>query len=392
MTRQRQRSLAVGCRLWALTVVIGLSSQAAALGAADSSVAWLTGNELEVRLAEPVGVDWAERSLREALTGLSRAKQVAVFLDRRVDPDQTLQMSLKEAPLGDVFRQVAASRGLGVSHFGPVIYLGPARFTARLRTLAALRLEDVRRLPAEAGLRYVRTQRMAWDDLAEPRRLLERVTRENGLELSGLEKIPHDLWAAADLPPLSLVDRLTLLAGQFDLTFQITGEGRKVVLVPIPAKVSIVRSYPAGRQADAVMEKWAALAPQCRIARDGSRIVVEGLVEDHERIVAADRPTTSRPAMKPAEKENLASKRFTVREANGPLKGLLEELARRLNLEWKIDREALDRAGVSLDKNIIFSVEDATLDQLLDAVLKPAGCTFRRHDKTVEILPAEADE
>ena len=52
MTRQRQRSLAVGCRLWALTVVIGLSSQAAALGAADSSVAWLTGNELEVRLAE----------------------------------------------------------------------------------------------------------------------------------------------------------------------------------------------------------------------------------------------------------------------------------------------------------------------------------------------------
>lgn len=391
MTRRKQRSLAVGCRLWAVAVVIGLSSQAATIRAADSSVAWLTGSELEVRLAEPVGVDSAERSMRETLTGLSRAKQVAVFLDRRADPDQTLQMSLKEAPLRDVFRQVAASRGLGVTHFGPVIYLGPVRFTMRLRTLAALRLEDVRQLPAEVGLRYVRAQRMAWDDLAEPRGLLERVTRENGLEVSGLEKIPHDLWAAADLPPLPLVDRLTLLAGQFDLTFQITGEGRKVVLVPIPAKVSIVRSYPAGRQADTAMQKWAALAPQCRIARDGSRIVVEGLVEDHERIAAAIRPT-SRPTMKPAENENLASKRFTVREANGPLNGLLEELARRLNLEWKIDRAALDRAGISLDQNIIFSVENATLDQLLDAVLKPAGCTFRRHDKTVEILPAEADE
>lgn len=391
MIRRGQRALVIQRGIAVIAVVFGLAGWATALMAAESSTTWLTGSALEARLAEPVGVDWAGRALREALTGLARAKQVAVFLDRRVDPNQEIDVSLKDIPLGDAFRQVAESRGLGVSRFGPVVYVGPVRYTSRLRTLAALRLEEVRKLPAEVGLKFARAQRLEWDDFAEPCTLLKRLARENGFELAGLEQVPHDLWAAADLPPLPLTDRLTLLAGQFDLTFQINAEGKQVRLVPVPEKVSLVRSYLAGRQAEQRMEKWALLVPEGRVERVGNRIVVEGLVEDHERIVAASRPG-SRTAPKPASGESPANKRFTVREANGPLGGLLEELARRLNLELRIDRPALDQAGISLHQNITFGVEDATLDQLLDAVLKPAGCTFRREGTVVEIKPAQNED
>ena len=60
---------------------------------------------------------------------------------------------------------------------------------------------------------------MAWDELAEPRTLLAALARENGLEIEGLDRVPHDLWPAADWPPMSLVDRLTLIAQACVLVF-----------------------------------------------------------------------------------------------------------------------------------------------------------------------------
>ena len=50
--------------------------------------------------------------------------------------------------------------------------------------------------------------------------------------------MPHDLWAAADLPPISLVDRLTLIAIQFDLTFKVAEHGKRLELVPVPENES----------------------------------------------------------------------------------------------------------------------------------------------------------
>jgi len=375
---------AVSRGLWGIAVVFGLAGEVPAVAVSDSSTVWLTGGDLAARLAEPVGGDWAGRPLREALNGLARARQVAIFLDRRVDPDQLLTVSLQDVSLEAALERLAESRGLGVSRFGSVIFLGPVRVAARLRTLAALRSAEVRRLPAEVGLRFARTQRLAWDDLAEPRVLLKHLAEENGFELLGLEQVPHDLWAAADLPPLSLVERVTLLASQFDLTFEVVAEGKQLALTPIGDKVGLVRSYPAGRQAEQLVEKWRALAPECQIERSGSRIIVEGLVEDHERLMASSRPI-SRTTPKLVDGPSPTNKRFTVREAQGPLNGLLDELARRLNLELKIDRQALDQAGISLQQNIRFSVEEATLDELLGAVLAPAGCTFRREGSVVEI-------
>ena len=91
-----------------------------------------------------------------------------------------------------------------------------------------------------------------------PRRAIcsPRWRRECHIEIQGTDRIPHDLWAAGDLPPLNLTDRLTLVAAQFDLTFAIDPTGESVSLVEMPATVEISRSYPfhlsivGGRQCD----------------------------------------------------------------------------------------------------------------------------------------------
>ncbi len=353
---------------------------------AKPATAWLTGRALQAKLAEPVDVYWSETPLRQAVESLSRVHRAAALIDRRVDPGQSLDLKLNGQPLRQVFQQIAASRGLGVSWLGPVAYIGPSRVTSRVRTLAELRRQEVHALSSGAGRKLLSPKRIQWDDLATPRELLAQLAAQSGIEISGLDQVPHDLWAAADLPSLSLVDRLTLIAGQFDLTFQVALDGKSIALIPLPDDVAIQRSYPGGRQPRQLAEKWAALVPDSQIKVVGNKIRVRGLLEDHDRIAESLRPPgprTSRPVRKGQGKDL-----FTGRLA-GPLGELLEALAARFQLRLRIDHEALKQAGISLEQPVSVNVKDATIEQLLGALCAEAGCTFRRKGNVIEVRPAE---
>ena len=268
---------------------------------------------------------------------------------------------------------------------GPVVYLGPPDATARLRTLAELRRQDARRLSADAARKLLQSKPLEWDDFATPRELLAKLAAAGRLEIRGLDRVPHDLWAAADLPDLPLVDRLTLVAGQFDLTFEIASDGSRVTLVPVPEEVAIVRDYPAGQQPGRLVDQWQALVPDAQFKVVGDKIYVKGRLEDLEQIESARRPgatATRRP-------RTGGETRFSGRVLNKPLGEVLRYVESRFDLELKIDREALGRSGVSLDQLVSFSVKDATVDELLTAVLEPVGCAFRRRAKTIEIGPAD---
>jgi len=353
---------------------------------------WLTGEALRTRLAREENVFWEEAPLRQTLEKFCRAQQVAVLVDRRVDPGREIAGAAQSIAVANILQQVTERYDLGVSFFGPLVYFGPPESTARLRTLAELRREDVRRLPSAALAKLAESRPLAWDDFATPRQLLERLAREGGIEIAGLEQIPHDLWAAADLPPLTLVDRITLVAGQFDLTFTISEDGRRLTLIPLPEEVAIVRSFPAGRSPQERLSQWQSLAPDCQFRLAGDKIHVKGLVEEIERIEGDLQPGRAPSAGSPppaAGRPSEAETRFTGRVANKPLGEVLQYLGTQLGLEIRFDRQALARAGVSLDQLVSFSVKEADGDELLEAVLKPVGCTFRRRAGAVEILPAE---
>ncbi len=342
---------------------------------------------LQKKLDEPVDIILAESPLRQALENWARNKNVAVLLDRRIDPGRKIEISLSRTPLRDVLEVIAQKCDMGFTMVGPVAYFAPSETARKVRTLAALSREDVRRLSPAAAKKFLEQKSMAWDDLSTPRELLEKLGREGGIQIAGLEQIPHDLWAGADLPPLDMIERLTLIAGQYDLTFQVSADGKGIRLVPAPERVEMVRTYPAGRQADETAKNIASLAPRARVEVQGERIVVAGTVEDHERISAPHR-TAERGTAKAAE-EDLAYKRFTLTVEEQPVGPLLEQLAHQLNLELKIDARALEQAGVTLERRVSFSVKDATVDELLQAALKQTGLKFVRKGNVVAIEPSE---
>jgi hypothetical protein len=373
-----------------LRIALGALVCGAMFGGRPANVAaageWLTGPSLQKRLSKPVDVLWPGNPLRKAIENLSRTEEVAVLIDRRVDPQRKVSLRLERVPLAAALQEIARRQELGCCLLGPVAYFGPPRVAARLRTLSALRTEEARHLPAEAKARLLQLKPMAWNDLAVPRALLAQLTHENGLVLSGLERVPHDLWAAADLPPLSLVDRLTLIAAQFDLTFQAAPDGKSLALLPLPDDVAIERSYDGGRQPQAVAEQYAALAPGAQIRVVGDKVFVKGLLEEHEQITASRKPAKRPGGRQPSQDAGTTHiDKMTVKEA--PVGQVLQELAGKLNLDLKIDHQALQAAGISLEKRVSLSVQDVTVDELLQEVAKAAQLRVRRQGSVVEIGP-----
>jgi hypothetical protein len=367
---------------------VALATSAAAAWADDDAPRPpVTGRELAQALELPVGLDWSGVELRPALENLSRSNRLAMVLDRRVDPGQELDLSLSDIPLADALRRIAEDRQIGVSQFGPVAYFGPEGAARALRTVAALRKEAVDGLSSERRKLLLKRRAWGWADLDEPRALIAALAKEGRCQVAGLEQVPHDLWAAASLPPLTLVERLSLVLIQFDLTFQLEDGGKVLKLEPIGEGVAIERSFPGGAEPEALAGAWRKLLPDCRIERAGNRIVVRGRVEDLERIESGATGAGTRTTV-----TGQGDKNYTLTVKNLPLGGLLDQLARKMKLEIQLDEAAIERAGIGLEQKVSFAVKEVTFDELFKALLGPAGLAHRRMGDKVEIFPAAAPE
>lgn len=375
------RNIRLCCRLARVALAALLLSLASRSLAAEHP-AWLTGNAAEQRLASPISGSWTGVPVLQVLQSLGSAERLAIVLDRRVDPHGKVDLSATDERMSVVLQRIAAERGQGASMLDAVTYVGPQPVAERLRTLRAMLHDRARDLPPAARRALVERRAWHWDDLATPRELLADLAREAKVTLEGVDQVPHDLWRGADLPPLAWIDRVLLVAVQFDLSCQFDAAGTTVRLVPLPDHVEVTRSFPGRGQAAALAQKWRKQVPAARITVEGDRVMVAGLVEDQELLEEAQRTGSARrTSVKPGKQV------YKLSVDKAPLRSLLAQLGPKLNVEFQWDDAALQQAGRSLDTLVSFKVEDAGLDELLAAVLEPAGLTFKRKDKRVEILP-----
>ena len=299
-------------------VVVLLGFGGAVLGAADNGMTWLTDAAFRRRLNQQESVLWANSPLRASLLRFAEVQRVALLIDRRVDPDQELDLALQDVPVVGIIREAGASRNLSVSVLGSVVYLGPAASAGRLRTVAELRREEIAELGSAVNRKFVEKASLAWEDVASPREVLGRLAAENGLKMINLEKVPHDLWPAYQLPPMSLTDRLTLILHQFDMTYQVAPDGRRVAVGPLPEAVALVRDYPGGSTPEELVEQWRAATTGCEFRVVGDRVYVRGLVEAHEAIEALRNPKRHASAGRDAEAGPSGKKGLHGRRTESP--------------------------------------------------------------------------
>ena len=360
-----------------LLVSVFLVCQLSIPAAADS-VTWKVDNALELQLQMATGFVWKGNPLRRALNRLAQQQQVAMMLDRRIDPDQDTDFRIDQERLELCLMRLALSQRMGVSRVGPVFYFAPPDVADKLATVAALRRDDVKRLPAPRPRQLLAKKPTGWEDLAEPSELVQTLGRDFGVEIVNAELIPHDLWPAVDLPPLSFDQALTIVLAGFQLTFELAPDGSAARLVRIPGDVQLERSYAAGSRAEALLAQLSERFPDARLSVDQGRLVVTGRWEDHHAI---SRLLSGRPVRRPVVRQG--ETRYKLSVENQPVRGLLQALAESLECALVFDERLAEDV---LSQQVSFSVEDATEDQLLRAALAPIGLTYQRQGETLTIL------
>jgi hypothetical protein len=361
---------------------------------AAEPIDWLTDAALAGQLERPFDGSWSGVPLRDIVMSLSTVvthpKRLAIMLDRRVDPGQKLDLKLHNVTLREAITQVARRCDLEVSVLGPVVYLGPQTTVERLRTLAELRRLEVLELPRGRQRAFVNARPWHWNDLTTPRELIAGLTEETGVAIRGHERVPHDLWPAADLPPLALSDRLTLLGSMFDLTFRIAPDGRSVELIPVEPAVVLERSYSLAQSRRGLTKQLASVVPEAAIRVENGQLIVRGRLEDHELVADLLQGKSVRRVERRRAGAPAGEKVFTLTVKQQRVGPFIRQLCKQLGLDARFDQAALDAAGVSLDTVVSFRVQQATLDELLRAALEPAGMTFSRQGRAVEIGPTPA--
>jgi len=302
------------------------------------------------------------------------------MIDRRIDPDQLVTYTARDMPLQGLLTRLASTQRIGVCHIGPVVYFGPTGTTAKLATVAELRREDLRNLPPDARRRLVRLRPLRWQMLSTPRELIDGLAAQSGVRVYEADKtIPHDLWPAGDLPPLGFADGLTLLAAGFGLTFEFSPDGTAVRFVPIPDEVALTRTYRVGPSAGRLATQFAERFPNTAVRAQGDKIQVVGPFEDHDLIARIIRGEKVRRPSTGAGRKN-----YTLKDTVAPVGTIIKKLAPQLGLNVEYDPGVDSKL---LGQRVTVNVKEVSRDELLRAILEPAGLSFRLQGSTLHVVP-----
>lgn len=353
--------------------------------------------QLHQKLSHPVTVAWQDQRLGLATSRLAALYHVPIWRDRRVDPNQSVSLTQTRQPLGDVFAMLAEQRSLSVAVLPGVLYLGPTNAGERLETLLAVRRANLTEASSTTRRKWLTPVKFEWPRLSEPAAILRDVAAHVGVQLQGAEQVPHDLWDAGSVT-VAPVDVATLVLFGFDLTLRIDPQGSEVTVVDIERPIEIVRTYRLEDEDRTKLGAFQQAAPGARLKVDQGQVELAGTLAQHRKFagligatsMSAAIKTQAKPAASaPAREQTATAARsqqvYTLDLENQPVGPTIMQLAAQLDLAvvWRLGEEAEAIRG----RRVSCRVREATLDELLHALLTPAGLAAERDGRRLVIEP-----
>jgi hypothetical protein len=169
-----------------------------------------------------------------------------------------------------------------------------------------------------------RVDALTWAKLTEPRAMIVSLAQGHGLSIANPDALPHDIWDAGKLPGMTLSDRLTLLLFGFDQTWRVQDPAGVLEVIPIPTDLAVGK---------------------------GTR-----------------RANRRGQPQAPAAIGGLGQQRITLTLKDHPARALIERLAGVFEWELTFAEGQQPAARVLLEKRIDLSVQQATVQEVLDAI------------------------
>lgn len=302
---------------------------------------------------------------------------VALFLDRRVDPDAGLALDIPEMRVEFAMREFALRQKMGLVVREGYLYLGPRSLCKAWAGELDLISKQVAKLPPAEKVFWETKSCAKWEEGATPRGLVEQIA---GAKLSASEaaRITHDVWAAFDGPELPRWEQLALVCAGFDLVPGFTAKG-ELSLKPIgePKAQSASIALPALTISEAI-ENIKRYFPDVKVAGRQNRLEVEGPFGDVKAIQGwfASAPTKRSSATRPTGPVILLSTPVAV-----PARQLLIKLAQDAGLQLAV---AADVAPEAVDKKIQPSWK-GTRAELLEKISDEIGLKCELEDGKIVV-------
>ena len=296
-----------------------------------------------------VSRDVSGAELRDSLDMFTKSQNLCFLLDRRIDPGTILEFRVSNRTTREACALLADSLGLGFCEIGPVAYIGPKDAAAKLNAMRSVQQkyltasnssELTKKLSAPIS---VKTQK-----LRTPREILTIAAGKSGLTWTNLDAIPHDLWPELDFKDVPAADLFSLLLIGFDKTFKVSSNGMEISVVAFPDQLD--------QLAQATLK--------------------------------SPKPTQSDTSSKQSnstQSTSLSKLRFSITIQEQKADEVLKSLADKIGLKLEIDNESLRKKGISLDKTVSFSVQNASVNKLFQTLLQQVGCKHTITGKTIKI-------
>lgn len=349
------------------------------LAQAQETIDWRTEADLEKQLQSTFDLTWEDVPLRDGLMRLAQTQRVAIFLDRRVDPDQLMKMKFSDERLELGLQRIAAQLGIGMARVGDVIYLGPEETASRLPTVAELQAQFAKSSGYPEAVKLLDRKKYGWPKLSTPEEILNDVAVSHGMRWNNLDVvIKHDLWPAVDFPSMKTTEYLTLVLAGYHASYRFnkTDDGVELQLIPIPDELSLTRVYPYAGNHDEAIAKITELFPEAKVQSDGKRkLAVTGPQQVQDQVAKLLRGGTARnTVVTPGEK------RYTLKIEQLPLGPVLNALEQQLGKKFEVP----DGMEQALAQRISFSVKTVDIQGLLDAVFEETDLAYEiQEDKIV---------
>ncbi len=357
------------CLLFTLLAVSGLA-------APPKKKANRSGPAGKVDWAGEVRFDFQEMPLREAFALFAETEGFAFFLDRRVDTEIPVTLSVDSKPLFAAMSELARSAGLDAVRVGSsILYVGPAGSGGELLLLTAAHRGELSALE----LRYTPSKN---EGVLFPSDLLNDAADQIGASWSGLGSMPFDCWRADELAPLSYRELFSLVLIGYGVDYQVGGPKEKPVLKPvkIDRAASVTRQWPAVDAQDLNLESYESLS--ITAVRNELRVAGPfGTVAKLEYLAAQNRQNREAEAESAARAEISGVPPFDeTRTISGEvrqttLKTLSDRLKKDLGVELRLD-PSLDPAGITMQTRVSCQFRSADARRAVRIIADELGADF----------------
>ena len=246
-----------------------------------------TGKALEKNLSANIEWDSVQAPLGDQLRNLQQQAEVAILLDRRIDPTQLITVKTESAPRVQVLNRISGTISEGAfcvtEHFA---FVGRGDAVHRLPILIARNNDLANSLRKNTNAKVSRSLTVSldpsWEFLDEPRLILQRLAKSAGLTIANVEAVPHDVWAERRLPKMTFVEASTMILNQFDLTLKFATDRPEVTIVAIDPLESFEHRYVVGSSLkSAITAAWQSRAPDVPVKWVGSNAIATTTLQQH---------------------------------------------------------------------------------------------------------------